>query len=120
MDTVQIDTPLVEVDWLREHLEQDNLVVLDATLPKAVSNHTTKDPRTMRIPGARFFDIKNIFSDALAVYPNTWPGESTFIEAAQNLGIHKNSGMGLKKFPSHQHWLTMVFLHRHQLKLHPS
>ena len=91
MDKIRINTPLVEVEWLKEHLENDNLVILDATLPKAVKGDTSKDLAAKRIPGARFFDIKNIFSDSLAPFPNTWPGENAFIQAAQNIGVNKNS-----------------------------
>ena len=45
----------------------------------------------MRIPGARFFDIKNAFSDVNAAFPNTWPGGKAFNMAAQKLGINKGS-----------------------------
>ena len=93
MDKVQINTPLVEVEWLKEHLEIDNLIVLNATLPKAVAENTSKNLPAKRIPGARFFDIKNIFSDTSATFPNTWPGEGAFIEAAQKLGINNNSAI---------------------------
>jgi len=93
MVNVQIDVPLVEVEWLKEHLDMDNLVILDATLPKAIAGDTSKDLPTKRIPGARFFDIKNIFSDTSATFPNTWPGEDVFNEAAQKLGVNKNSAI---------------------------
>ena len=93
MDKVQINTPLVDVEWLKEHLEIDNLIVLNATLPKAVAENTSKNLPAKRIPGARFFDIKNIFSDTSATFPNTWPGEGAFIEAAQKLGINNNSAI---------------------------
>lgn len=93
MDKVQINTPLVDVEWLKEHLEIDNLIVLNATLPKAVADNTSKNLPAKRIPGARFFDIKNIFSDTSATFPNTWPGEGAFIEAAQKLGINNNSAI---------------------------
>lgn len=93
MDKVQIKTPLVEVEWLKEHLEIDNLIVLNATLPKAVAENTSKKLPAKRIPGARFFDIKNIFSNTSATFPNTWPGEGAFIEAAQKLGINNNSAI---------------------------
>lgn len=93
MDKVQINKSLVEVDWLKEHFEIDNLIVLDATLPKAVSGNTDKLLLNKRIPGARFFDIKNIFSDTSATYPNTWPGQEVFNLAAKNLGINNHSAI---------------------------
>lgn len=91
MKHVQIDGPLVEAAWLKERLKAGHLIVLDATLPKAVATTTASELSNKCIPGARFFDIKNVFSDASATYPNTWPGSDTFIKAAKNLGINKNS-----------------------------
>lgn len=90
MDNIKIDKPLVDVQWLKKHLKNRHLVVLDATLPKAVANNS-QEVETKRIPGARFFDIKNVFSDVKATFPNTWPGEAIFNKAAQKLGIHKDS-----------------------------
>lgn len=92
MDTIKIEKPLVDINWLAAHLENDNLVVLNANLPKAVAGGVPRE-EGMRIPGARFFDIKNIFSDVNATYPNTWPGQKAFNVAAQLLGINKNSSI---------------------------
>lgn len=91
MKTVHIDSPLVDVEWLRKHLGAENLIVLDATLPKAVAGEKAEEVPVVGIPGARFFDIKNVFSDTLATYPNTWPGQDAFIQAARDLGINNNS-----------------------------
>lgn len=91
MKAIHLDSALVEVEWLKDHLEADRLVILDATMPKAVAGETLEEMPEHRIPGARFFDIKNVFSDISATFPNTWPGESAFIEEAKKLGINKNS-----------------------------
>ena len=91
MDKIQLDKPLVEAGWLKKHLDADNLIILDATLPKAVTGNTIEEVPNQRIPGARFFDIKNVFSDTSATYPNTWPGQEAFNQAAKNLGINNNS-----------------------------
>ncbi|WKK67421.1 sulfurtransferase [Lutimonas zeaxanthinifaciens] len=92
MSEIQIKTPLVETDWLRSNLNASNLVILDATLPKAVQGNTVELPQ-VQITGARFFDIKNEFSDVHATYPNTWPGEKAFVEAARRLGINQKSAI---------------------------
>lgn len=91
MKAIHLDSALVEVEWLKEHLGDDRLVILDATLPKAVAVETAEELPERKIPGARFFDIKNVFSDTSATFPNTWPGERAFIEAAKKLGINRNS-----------------------------
>jgi len=91
MKTIHIDSPLVDIEWLRKHLGAENLIVLDATLPKAVAGVTAEEVPAVSIPGARFFDIKNVFSDTSATYPNTWPGQDAFIQAARDLGVNNNS-----------------------------
>lgn len=91
MESLKIKEPLVEVKWLREHMESTGLIILDATLPKAVADKTSVTEPSMSIPGARFFDIKNVFSDTSAAYPNTWPGKEAFEREARNLGINRDS-----------------------------
>ena len=41
MESLNINQSLVEVKWLKEHLECDDLIILDATLPKAVTGNKT-------------------------------------------------------------------------------
>lgn len=91
MKTIHLDSALVETEWLKEHLGDDQLIILDATLPKAVAVGAKEAIPAGKIPGARFFDIKNVFSDTSATYPNTWPGQDAFIKAAKDLGINNNS-----------------------------
>lgn len=93
MSGIQIQTPVVEVDWLRRNLNASNLVILDATLPKAVASGSEENLTELQIPRARFFDIKNEFSHVEARYPNTWPGEEGFNKAARRLGINKESAI---------------------------
>ncbi|MCA0931652.1 sulfurtransferase [Lutimonas saemankumensis] len=92
MPEFHIKTPVVEADWLLRNLGASNLVVLDATLPKAVKGKAVESPKE-QIKGALFFDIKKEFSDVNAIYPNTWPGENEFIAAARRLGINKDSAI---------------------------
>ncbi|RED49413.1 sulfurtransferase [Seonamhaeicola aphaedonensis] len=80
-----IDNPLVSVQWLNEHLDNPNLVVLDGTINK------TFDANLQQIPKARFFDIKLKFSDISGEFPSTFPSQEQFQEEARKLGINKNS-----------------------------
>lgn len=93
MESLKINESLVGVEWLRKHLGANDLIILDATLPKAVAQNTSETEPSKRIPGARFFDIKNVFSDTSATYPNTWSGEEAFIREARNLGINRDSAI---------------------------
>jgi len=36
MDEISLEQPLVEAKWLKDHLGSNNLVIINATLPKAV------------------------------------------------------------------------------------
>ncbi|WP_179007314.1 sulfurtransferase [Winogradskyella forsetii] len=76
---------LVSIDWLHTNMNASNLIILDATINKEV------DDTAIRIPNARFFDIKQKFSDTSAPFPSTLPSKDQFEKEAQNLGINKDS-----------------------------
>jgi thiosulfate/3-mercaptopyruvate sulfurtransferase len=85
-----MNTPLVSVAWLHNNLEDENLIILDCTIPKVTVDTIVSEQKT-QIKGAIFFDIKNNFSDKKAVLPNTVLGPEEFENKAQELGIHKDS-----------------------------
>lgn len=80
-----LNSNLVSVDWLNANRNATDLIVLDATINKVV------DSSSSRIPKARFFDIKQKFSDTSAPFPSTLPSVEQFQIEAQNLGINKDS-----------------------------
>jgi len=80
---------LVSVSWLKENINNPNLILLDATIPVVTENLQT--PAHTIITGARFFDLKNTFSDADASLPNTIPSPKQFEAGCRNLGINSNS-----------------------------
>ena len=85
-----MNSHLVSVEWLNKHLDDSDLIVLDATMPKVTSeNHSSKDLEV--IPNAVFFDIKTTFSDSNSPFPNTIPREQQFEKEVQALGINQNS-----------------------------
>lgn len=85
MKTIQLKTPLVSVDWLNTNREASNLIILDATINKVINTDSK------RILNARFFDIKQKFSDTSAPFPSTLPSAEQFQTEAQNLGINGDS-----------------------------
>jgi len=90
--SLEIDKPLVSVDWLFVNLENENLIILDATLPKVTANKDEqKEVQKKQIKGARFFDIKNTFSDINAPFPNTILSPKEFERKTQIIGINDNS-----------------------------
>ncbi|WP_397446615.1 sulfurtransferase [Polaribacter sp. R77954] len=83
--------PIVSADWLYKHLNDESLIILDATLPKVTSKNDVKVDEKIRIKNAVFFDIKNVFSDTNAPFPNTVLSAIEFEKKAQDLGIQTNS-----------------------------
>ncbi|TJY33333.1 sulfurtransferase [Pontimicrobium aquaticum] len=81
--------PIVSVEWLHNHLDNNNLLVFDASMPKVTSNSSASV--VFQIPSAQFFDIKQVFSDVSAPFPNTVPSEEQFTKEVQNLGVNSNS-----------------------------
>ena len=81
---------IVSVDWLYNNLDLPNLIILDASLKENQAKAIT-DFVNLRIPKARFFDLKTAFSDQNNSLPNSLPSPSQFEQEATKLGISKNS-----------------------------
>ncbi|WP_454918805.1 sulfurtransferase [Xanthobacter sediminis] len=93
--------PLVSTQWLADHLGDDDMVVLDASvyLDPARPDGARAEfrsgldeyERQGHIPGARFADLFTQFSDPLAPFPFTRPPAAQFAAAAGRLGIGRTS-----------------------------
>lgn len=88
--SLKLPKPLVSASWLLSHLNDKNLIVLDCTIPKVTAKKTLIEQKK-QIKGALFFDIKNVFSDINAPFPNTALSPQEFELKAQELGINKSS-----------------------------
>ncbi len=79
--------PLVSTAWLEAHLNDPDLIVLDATyfLPNE-GRDALADFRAAHIPGARFFDIDAIADDATDL-PHMVPSPARFARLVGTLGI---------------------------------
>lgn len=84
---ITITSPIVSVQWLHENLEARDLIVLDGTIAKAF------DALSLQIPKARFFDIKQKFSDTSNPFPSAFPSDAQFQSEARKLGINKDSAI---------------------------
>ena len=60
-----LKSDLVSVEWLHSNLQLSGLILLDATINKKIDNDSE------RVPSARFFDIKQKFSDTNARFPSS-------------------------------------------------
>ncbi len=88
---IKVPSSIVSCEWLKEHLKHENLIVLDATIPKVTAKTKQESSDQKRIPTAKFFDIKKDFSHVNAVYPNTMLSSKVFEQKAQALGIFQDS-----------------------------
>ena len=87
---MEITAPIVSVQWLFNNLNNDNLVVLDASTKENKSNLTPKY-EGIQIKGARFFDMETIFVDKESSIPNMIPSATIFEQECKKLGVNKNS-----------------------------
>lgn len=78
---------LVSTDWLAEHLDEPDLVVVDCSwhMP-ATGRSGYEDYLEAHIPGARFFDLDSV-SDTANPAPHMLPGAREFGRAMEAIGI---------------------------------
>ncbi|WP_194767643.1 sulfurtransferase [Tamlana sp. I1] len=79
--------PVVSVSWLSKHIEAPNLVVLDGTIAKVFNDASEQ------IPNARFFDIKQKFSNIEDAFPSAFPSAEQFQKEARILGVNTDSAI---------------------------
>ena len=85
-----MEKPLVSCEWLSENMNLEGLIILDASpLNTATGNRTEFENKV--IPGARYFDLKNVFSESDSPFPNTFPTIEQFEHECQEIGINNSS-----------------------------
>ena len=78
---------IVETEWLAEHLDAPDLVVLDGSLHLPTSGRDAKaEYAAEHIPGAVFFDIDDIADDANPL-PHMLPSTVKFASRMKKMGI---------------------------------
>lgn len=83
-------SPIVSSKWLNENLDCPNLVILDASVHKAITG-VPLDPGRRYLPGAIRFDLENVFCDFDSDQTNTIPKPEIYAEQARVLGINSDS-----------------------------
>ena len=81
---------LITAQDLKNSLNDPDLIILDATIPKVTQANNTFIEKKYVI-GARFFDIKKTFSDQESKMPNTLPTPEYFALECKKLGINTSS-----------------------------
>ncbi|HEY9221169.1 MAG TPA: sulfurtransferase [Lutibacter sp.] len=90
MNTDMNLTPMVSATWLFEHLENPNLVILDAS-PRENKSNLVPEFTNLQIKGARQFDMEKVFLDKKNPIPNMIPDEKVFEAECRKLGINNDS-----------------------------
>jgi len=83
-----MDKPIVSSQWLFENLNNPDLIILNTSL-KAITDE--KINSNEKIKNARYFNLKNNFSDKSFNLPNTLPNAAQFELECQKLGINQSS-----------------------------
>lgn len=82
---------LVDCKWLHDHLDDSDVIVLDAFMQKVVGKEPVEYPHFLAIPGALAFDIESDFCDLDATQLHKMPTAQQFTQQVQRLGINKHS-----------------------------
>ena len=75
--------PLVSTGWLSQQLDNENIIVLDAS----IQNSTEQ----LYIQNSQRFDFKNVFCDDSSDLPGMMPSAEIFNKEAKELGINNDS-----------------------------
>jgi thiosulfate/3-mercaptopyruvate sulfurtransferase len=110
------DSALVSCEWLRQHLDRPDMVILDATffLPRQ-QRSAQEEYNSQHIHGAQFFDIDAI-ADRNNPLPHTLPSAEQFGRQVGRLGIDNDTWICVY---DHNHffasarawWMFRVFGH---------
>lgn len=83
-------TSLVSAQWLFEHFNNPDLVILDCS-PATNKSNLIPEFTSIKIKGAKIFDTENVFVDSNNKVPNMFPSEEKFTSECQKLGINSTS-----------------------------
>ena len=85
-------TPLITAEQLSQCLNDEKLVILDASyFMPAMQRDGLSEWQQQRIGDAQYFDFDNEICEPIAEYPHMMPTPELFTEAAQGLGVNQDS-----------------------------
>jgi thiosulfate/3-mercaptopyruvate sulfurtransferase len=86
-----VNFPLVTTDWLAQHLEDPDLVLLDASIDIVLGKEPLVYDELYVIPGALSCQIDKLFFNHQSPQTHAMPTEDQFTVATKSLGISHNS-----------------------------
>lgn len=96
MSKLKLPSALIGVDWLAGHLDTENLVLLDASVPPIAPFTRQKLPESQparHLPGALRFDYDKDICDQQSSLPHMMPDVDLFSEKVRELGIDADSAV---------------------------
>ena len=92
MAELELPGSLVSAEWLQEHIQDDKVLVLDASWHLPAKDRCGRDEwETVRIPGAVFFDYDGDIKDQETSLPRMLPDADLFTEEVRKLGVDSDS-----------------------------
>ncbi len=84
-------SPLVTTDWLQDNLDNEHLVLIDASMANVVGKEPIVYDRPMLIPGSYRIDLEGTLCDTGASQVHAFPKEEQFTAEVRRLGIRPES-----------------------------
>ena len=86
-----MENVIVSCQWLDEHLHDDNIVILDASMTKVVGKTPLEYPTLQVIPTSLRCDLERDLCDLKSESVNAFPTEQQFEAALAKFGITKHN-----------------------------
>lgn len=82
-----MELPIVTTSWLQDNLQNQNLVLLDASMSKVIGKEPIIYDQPVHIPESRLIDLEDEFCDLDSSQIHAFPTVDQFTQAARKLGI---------------------------------
>src|SRR5210317_2218168 len=83
-------SPLISAEHLYKIIDNEELIIFDASIA-GIGSEKPSSIATIQLPKARYFDIRNVFSNTQDPFPNAVPSQEHFNHEAQKLGVNNDS-----------------------------
>lgn len=82
---------IVSTDWLAENLDNDKLILLDASMKKVVGKEPIEYQQPLHLPNSKRFDLENVFCNVASSQNNAFPTQEQFTQSCIKLGVDTDS-----------------------------
>ena len=87
-------SPLVTTQWLQDNLDNERLVLIDASMATVIGKEPIVYDRPVWIPGSRQIDLEGVLCDTGSSQTHAFPTEEQVTREAQRLGIRRRGPGG--------------------------